>query len=715
LFEVLTFVTVKQIPSFSRMKKLHVSFLLLFITITAFPQKVSVHVTRTGEAAGTEWQILDDEMFPLVSGRDFFDADSVSFGVEENRRFFLEVSVPGNFAYDNILYQLYINTEPILLIRSDLTPGDHFFPFFSGVKQKTAKITGGTAADISDFPWQVYYESGNYTCGGTIIAGDWILTAAHCTEDDYGNFIPASAMDVIVGANNPRSGTEGKIYYVSRVIRHEQYDPVTLNNDIALLQLKSTINYPNATPIRLVSKIDSAAGATDPGVMAWLTGYGLTKVYPPTYPVSLQKVQIPIVSNAQASTVWPDINPTDMMAGYLNGNKDACSGDSGGPLVVPVGDEFKLAGLVSWGSSTCDTYGAYTRVSLFEDWVSSKTGIEISYVPPVPSGDSIVCEGTTGSSYSIGTIDGATSYEWQLLPAEAGTISGNSGLANVTWTSGYLGAATVKTRVTRYGFPSYWSSLTVHVARYNNLLSRSNDTIICAGRPIALDVSCEGYNLGYTWYRDGNKLTSGSSSMLPLANTTVATSGLYRCEISGSCGDPLFAEVNLTVLHVTVINSITRDTKAYFGDNITLDVNADGHNLLYQWRKDGSQLPDGTSSYYVMNDVNASNTGLYSVNVTGTCGEVLSSNIYVYVTDNKTATNREILVWPTVTSDLLNVAMSTEDEYRITLFNTAGTLLIDKPGCQYKTTISIAHLPMGIYILDVYSNGFRKSVKLIRN
>ena len=115
----------------------------------------------------------------------------------------------------------------------------------------------------------------------------------------------------------------------------------------------------------------SDAGAIVPGVMSWVTGYGLTMISPPTVPTQLQKVQLPIVSNATASVVWPDIASTDLMAGYRNGNKDACSGDSGGPLVVPVDGEYKLAGMVSWGSSKCNTYGAYTRVSDFESWISS--------------------------------------------------------------------------------------------------------------------------------------------------------------------------------------------------------------------------------------------------------------------------------------------------------------------------------------------------------
>ena len=63
-------------------------------------------------------------------------------------------------------------------------------------------------------------------------------------------------------------------------------------------------------------------GLSDPGVMAWVTGWGLTRVTPTKIiPAILQKVQLPIVSNAQAALVWGSIPVTDIMAGYLTGIK----------------------------------------------------------------------------------------------------------------------------------------------------------------------------------------------------------------------------------------------------------------------------------------------------------------------------------------------------------------------------------------------------------
>ena len=56
------------------------------------------------------------------------------------------------------------------------------------------RIKGGMNAELGDVPWQVALVEGGggntppsdvfqgQFCGGTLINGDWVLTAAHCTE-----------------------------------------------------------------------------------------------------------------------------------------------------------------------------------------------------------------------------------------------------------------------------------------------------------------------------------------------------------------------------------------------------------------------------------------------------------------------------------------------------------------------------------------------------
>lgn len=45
------------------------------------------------------------------------------------------------------------------------------------------KIVGGEPAEIEDYPYQISLLAyGSHSCGGSIIAPNKILTAAHCTE-----------------------------------------------------------------------------------------------------------------------------------------------------------------------------------------------------------------------------------------------------------------------------------------------------------------------------------------------------------------------------------------------------------------------------------------------------------------------------------------------------------------------------------------------------
>jgi secreted trypsin-like serine protease len=697
------------------MKRILLISLISIIPLAALSQKVTVQVTRTTDASASAWQILDDKFMQVLTGNEYPADDTISFSLEANKRYFFQISVSEINYPDTCLYSLWLNNEPIMLINSDIGTGDHFFPFFTGIKaDSTSKITGGSNADISEFPWQVFLEAKEFTCGGSIIGDIWIVTAAHCTRDDYNVRIPASSMDVIVGANNPRNSLQGEKYYVSEVISHENFDTQTLENDIALLKLKEPIAYTNAKPIKLVSAKDVSAGATDPGVMSWVSGYGITSVKPVIYPSTLQKVQLPIVSNSQAASVWKTIPSTDVMAGYISGNKDACSGDSGGPLVVPVSGEYKIAGLVSWGSSNCDTYGAYTRLSLFESWITAKTGIEISFIAPVPQGDSIICAGTESSGYHAATVAGASAYNWSLTPDDAGSINGNSETATVTWNPGFTGQASVNLRVVRNSELSDMSKHIINVAKHTRLLSEPKDTVMCAEQPLVLKVEAEGYNLNYTWYRNRNVYRSGPSGVVDILSTTVDDSGQYFCEINGSCGNVVSGTKSLTVLPVTKINSITPDTEVSFGDDLTLDVTTEGHNLTYQWQKDGNNLNQGISSNLVLQNVNANDIGLYQTTVTGTCGTELSRKVYVYVKKKDYSGEPEVFVWPTLINDEFKVALSDEQIYSISLFNTLGRLLKEIDNCQYQTALNISDLPSGIYILTVYNNNLRKSIKLIK-
>jgi hypothetical protein len=660
------------------------------------------------------WQITDNENITVFSGDGYLQNDSVKFSLIANRYYNLKIFVAAVNIPDTSLLILFLNGEPLINIRSDIKPGEHLFQFFTGVKTISAKITGGTDAVISDFPWQVYYISGNFRCGGSIISGRWVVTAAHCTKDDQGAAIPVSKMSVRVGLNNPSNTTEGKTYAVSQVIVNAGFDDQTLLNDIALLKLADSINFPNATPIKLISEDDVREGAIVPGVLTWVTGWGLTHVNPNVIPTALQKVQLPIVSIAQASTVWGTIPVTDLMAGYLNGNKDACNGDSGGPLVVPVLGEYKLAGIVSWGSSNCNTYGAYTNVSAMESWIRTNSGISREFVPPAPSGSSIICQGTESSQYFIDPVPGATSYEWKILPSYAGTITGSSVNASILWDQSFTGPVNIIVRVTINNIVSDWSRLDANVVFNTVLLSQSGDTTICAGQPVTLSVNARGYNLIYKWTRDGQVVQTGTSPKLNFPAATTDNTGGYICEITGSCGNVVSGSAVLTVYPLTDITHISPGLEARFGNAVTLEVNADGHNLVYQWQKDGILIANSNTSSLLLSNLNANDIGIYKTTVSGTCGVVISDSIYLYVKRTNFTGEPDAFLWPSVTNNEFTVALSNEDFYNIQIFSTTGKKFGELLNCRYQTRINISTMARGVYIVKVYNRNLRKTIKIIK-
>jgi hypothetical protein len=693
-------------------KALFINFLLI-ISLAALPQKVTVQIVKTDKKDVTEWAILNSQ-YQLVYSGNQIPGDSISLDLRSNQHYILNVSVRENYEPGLRLYTLKINGEPIILLRSDIGTGDHFYPFFTGDKSDQTKITGGTTASIADFPWQVYLIAGNFLCGGSIISDTWVVTAAHCALNTNGTPIPASSMTIKVGATSPQLSTSGKTYSVTNVIVNPNYNSATHENDIALLKIAGPINYTNAQPIKLVSSYDVSQGATDPGVLSWVTGYGLISTTPQILPTSLQKVQLPIISDAQAATVWGFIPLTDIMAGYLNGNKDACSGDSGGPLVVPVFNEFKLAGIVSWGSGACDTYGAYSSIPALESWIRTNSGIPPDFTPPSPVGDTIFCQGTDSTHYSIPAQAGATNYEWQMSPSIAGVMSGNSNTGTAIWNKNYTGQVTIWLRVTINNVVSEWSRLNTRSALRTSIFSQSHDTTMCAGNPVSLFANAAGDHLTYNWSVNGNSVTAVFPGLLEYSTASASNSGIYLCKIAGTCGTLVTSPINLTVHPVTKITDFSPVTEAAFGSDITLGVSAVGFALTYQWEKDNVLISSSNSPQLTLHNINALDIGLYRNLVKGACGSDATDSVYLYVRKADAKNDPEIFLWPSIANDKTTIALSTSDVYTIRIFSSGGMLVKELTGCRYQTTVDVSYLSRGSYIVNISTSSFRRSVKMIK-
>jgi hypothetical protein len=687
-------------------------WLVCHFSLYGIAQSTNLEIRKLTDKDFVEWNLYDSYNHLVLSGAEISSIELISITLESNRRYILEVIISDAPPKDSILLTLSINGQPIILIPGrGLEAGIFTHPFYTGTREQKLKVLGGSDTDISLYPWQVFLVAGNSLCGGTIIDDKWILTAAHCLFDAREREISSVVMQVIAGMTNPFDSAQGEVYFVRNVIIHKDYSVMKLDYDIALLELQEEIWVDNAEPVSFITAEDSSLGATDPGVLATLTGWGSVQVDPEVFPETLQQVQLPIVSNNVASQVWGPIPPTFLMVGYDNAGKDACSGDSGGPLVVPVDGENKLAGIVSWGSENCDTYGAFTRVSLFETWIRDNTGIQELDVLTSLHGDELVCQGLDSSSYQTTKLLEAQ-YEWKLAPPEAGLIDYREEQAWVLWDEQYTGLAMISVRVNLEGENSTWKRLNLDVVEQTELSWQSHDTVLCEQEAFQLALTASGHELVYNWYKDSILWKEDTSDVISFPVASRNNSGVYYGTVSGSCGSIKFADISVTVHPLTGILSQSPDTRAYHGTQAALEVLAEGHELSYQWEKDGMPLTGEIFPQLTFNNVNSNHTGIYWVNLEGTCGNLTSDSIYLYVSSSTHLEEPDVYIWPTISNIPFNVASNLEGYYNLLVFNMSGQLIKRMVNLRHTTIIDLSGKAPGIYLVNVRSGNWTKTMKI---
>ncbi|XP_065273906.1 complement C1r-B subcomponent-like [Emys orbicularis] len=250
------------------------------------------------------------------------------------------------------------------------------------------RIIGGSTAPPGSFPWQA--KTHIFGLGGGALLGDrWILTAAHTIYPKQHSSVTetgvrmspaevAEKINVFLGHTEVNKIHEMGNHPVRSVSVHPDYDPDDENNfdnDIALLRLTAPVKMgPKISPLCLPG--GSPEYELEKGRLGYISGWGRTENRNRVY--HLMKAQIPVVDMAQCRSVKPKppADPTtfqftDNMVCAGDGTKDSCSGDGGGAYAIkdPHNDrQYYVGGLVSWGPR-CGTYGLYTRVQRYRDWI----------------------------------------------------------------------------------------------------------------------------------------------------------------------------------------------------------------------------------------------------------------------------------------------------------------------------------------------------------
>ncbi|KAL9189739.1 hypothetical protein ACHAXT_009414 [Thalassiosira profunda] len=249
--------------------------------------------------------------------------------------------------------------------------------------QPDPRIIGGTLSSPNRYPWLVSLTyAGSHLCGGSLVAHDMVLTAAHCSG--YSSAVELGRYDRNI-AFDDRLHERIDIAYE---IKHPLWDPATVDNDFMLMKLVQPSREQNLVTLNANPDLPSI-----PGEQLTLMGWGDTNPDPNVNEPSMQLLEIQLEfvpdgtcrdkeGNVGADYVnYASRITTNMMCamdsdggrGDAEVDEDTCLGDSGSPMIVPRAgstDDVQV-GIVSWGIGCASPIfpGVYSRVSSQYEWI----------------------------------------------------------------------------------------------------------------------------------------------------------------------------------------------------------------------------------------------------------------------------------------------------------------------------------------------------------
>ncbi|XP_062874286.1 elastase 3 like isoform X1 [Trichomycterus rosablanca] len=235
------------------------------------------------------------------------------------------------------------------------------------------RVVNGVDAKPHSWPWQIslqYDKNGEWrhTCGGSLIATNWVMTAAHCINKSF-------TYRVFVGKYNLVEDEAGsKAFTPEKIVVHEKWNPifVVLGNDVALIKLSEHVTLSDTVQLACIPPAGTILTNNYP---CYITGWGRLSTGGPIAD-KLQQALMPVVDHATCSKPdwWGPLLKDSLLCAGGDGIVAGCNGDSGGPLNCRNAEGvWEVHGIASFVSGLGCNYEkkptVFTRVSTYNNWI----------------------------------------------------------------------------------------------------------------------------------------------------------------------------------------------------------------------------------------------------------------------------------------------------------------------------------------------------------
>ena len=355
--------------------------------------------------------------------------------------------------------------------------------------------------------------------------------------------------------------------------------------------------------------------------------------------------------------------------------------------------------------------------------------------PGTPTGPDQLCMNAPDTDYTTTGASPTTSYTWELLPYEAGSLYPSGNTCTIDWVDTYAGTATLRVKALNGACESNWSDyLTITVNPGPTAFTVTGGGPYCgqggSGSPVGLDDSETGVD--YTLYLDGTPTTTvvpGTGSAISFGDQMSA--GEYTVEGSNTaagCDNFMLNSVIVTIDPElpAIPDDPTGPVEVYTGATPTSEYNTDPatYATSYTWELTpaaaGSIDGAGTMGTVTWDQTYSGPAEVKVQSVNSCGGSTFSASLEITVEVGSVGLpeltgKQSVRLYPNPARNRITIIAEKAGKADLLVFNSFGRKVLDMKNLDLSAPqqIDVSRLASGIYFVKVNLASGEVSLKLI--